>query len=123
MLCLAALENEDVKADHVVLYGPQVTRETLSMWDQLVRDGRVKSVKVYINENDMIPALAICYADHKNHDENTGKNNFLNVESLKRMINETSPKLLVQTFPCSFSKLSFDCHEMARYKANVKLRR
>ena len=122
MLCLAALENEDVKADHVVLYGPQVTRETLTMWDQLVRDGRVKSVKVYINENDMVPALAISYADHKNHDDNLGKGSRLDIEWLKRTINETSPKLLVQTFPCSRSKLSFECHEMARYKANVKLR-
>jgi hypothetical protein len=123
MLCLAALENEDVKADHIVLYGPQVTRETLHMWDQLVRDGRVKSVKVYINENDPVPALAICYADHKNHDENLGKGSLFDVDSLKRTINETSPELLVQTFPCSRSKLSFDCHAMAMYKSKVKSRR
>ena len=37
MICLAALENKDIKAENVVLYGPQVTRESLEMWDKLVQ--------------------------------------------------------------------------------------
>jgi hypothetical protein len=66
MICLAALENEDVRATNVVLYGPQITRESLVMWDQLVRDGKVKSVKVYINQNDIVPGSSIAFADMKN---------------------------------------------------------
>jgi hypothetical protein len=38
MVCLAALENKDIKAERVVLYGPQVTRESPEVWDQLVRE-------------------------------------------------------------------------------------
>lgn len=144
MICLAALENEDVKADHVVLYGPQVTRESLEMWNKLVQDGKIKSVKVYLNENDIVPGTSIAYADYKKY-ENTviqsAKANpagngvveagaavgevigegvsLMNIERLKRTINETSPRLEVQSFPCERDRLSLDCHSMSMYKSKV----
>jgi len=120
MICLAALENMDVKADHVVLYGPQVTRESLAMWDELVRSGRVKSIKVYINENDIVPGSAIVFADQIGGGVGASRElPLFQIDSLKQVINETSPRLLVQTFPCSRDRLSFDCHSMAMYKAKV----
>ncbi len=118
MICLAALENRDVKADHVVLYGPQVTRESLAMWNQLVQDGRVKSVKVYINENDVVPGASIAYADVKRmHAADEAA--LFKIDTLKRILNETSPRLLVQTFPCSRDKSSLECHAMSMYEAKV----
>jgi hypothetical protein len=118
MICLAALENRDVKADHVVLYGPQVTRESLALWNQLVQDGRVKSVKVYINENDVVPGASIAYADFKKlHAADEAA--LFKIDTLKRTINETSPRLLVQTFPCSRDKSSLECHAMSMYEAKV----
>jgi hypothetical protein len=119
MLCLAALENADVKADHVVLYGPQVTRESLRMWDQLVRTGKVHSVKVYLNENDMVPELAIAYADQIGGVLDVRDLPLFAIGSLKRTINEASPRLLVQTFPCSRDRFSFECHFLEMYKLKV----
>jgi hypothetical protein len=136
MICLAALENEDIKAEHVVLYGPQVTRESLELWDKLVRDGRVKSVKVYINENDIVPGVSIAYADFKRTQSlqvagaaispggyAAGKvieeAPLFQIDSLQRTINETGPRLLVETFPCVRDRLSTDCHAMSMYKSKV----
>jgi hypothetical protein len=33
VLCLAALERKDVKADDAMLYGPQLTEKVLEEWD------------------------------------------------------------------------------------------
>lgn len=144
MICLAALENEDIQAANVVLYGPQVTRESLEMWNKLVQDGRVKSVKVYLNENDPVPGASIAYSDLKKSQEALGPtlNSFptadnavahgvragsviasdtglFQIDALKRTINETSPRLLVQTFPCDLDRSSFGCHAMTMFKAKV----
>jgi hypothetical protein len=144
MICLAALENQDIQAVHVVLYGPQVTRESLDMWNKLVRDGRVKSVKVYLNENDPVPGASIAYADYKKNQltgaaavssnpsvdalVRTGVQTtegavsdlpLFQIESLKRTINETSPRLEVQTFPCKLDMGTLGCHELTMYKAKV----
>jgi hypothetical protein len=100
MICLAALENKDVKADRVVLYGPQITPESLHLWDELVRRGQVKAVQNYINQNDLVPPLAMLF----------GANDALGaVESaalfkpdqLVLTINEIAPKLTVRSFACS----------------------
>ena len=122
MLCLAALENEDVKATNVVLYGPQVTRESLEMWDQLVRDHKVNSVKVFINENDIVPGVSISYGDARKMNVLAAPNepSLIEIESLKRTINETSPRLMVQSFPCSFdSSDPVKCHAIAMYRSKV----
>jgi opacity protein-like surface antigen len=122
MICLAALENKDIKADHVVLYGPQVTRESLKMWDQLVRDGQVKSVKVYINENDPVPGASIAYADFKRArvlQVAGAEAPLFEIDSLKRTINEISPRLLVQTFPCARDRHSLECHVLSMYQSKV----
>ncbi len=144
MLCLAALENQDIRADHVVLYGPEVTRESLEMWNKLVQDARVKSVKVYLNENDPVPGAAIAYADLKKSQHASGVSlksypsvdnavlrgakagavvasdtGLFQIQSLKRTINETSPRLLVQSFPCNLAMSTGGCHVMSMYRSTV----
>ncbi len=144
MICLAALENQDIQAVHVVLYGPQVTRESLGMWNKLVQDGRVRSVKVYLNENDPVPGASIAYADYKKNQiagaaavsSNPSVDTLVRIgvqttagavselplfqiDSLKRTINESSPRLEVQTFPCKLDRTSFGCHELTMYKSKV----
>jgi hypothetical protein len=144
MLCLAALENEDIKADQVVLYGPQVTRESLEMWNTLVQERRVKSVKVYLNENDPVPGAAIAFADLVKSQQASGASlksystadnaavqglnagpvlasdtGLFQVESLKRTINETSPRILVRTFPCKPGVSTWGCHVMSMYRSTV----
>jgi len=144
MICLAALENQDIQAVHVVLYGPQVTRESLEMWNKLVQDGRVKSVKVYLNENDPVPGASIAYADYKKNQiagaaavsSNPSVDTLarigtqttagavselplFQIDSLKRTINESSPRLEVQTFPCKLDRTSLGCHELTMYNSKV----
>lgn len=144
MLCLAALENKDIRAGHVVLYGPEVTRESLEMWNKLVQDGQVKSVKVYLNENDPVPGASIAYADFKKnqhaseaslksypsadnaaaHGARAGAavasdTGIFQIQSLKRTINETSPRLLVQSFPCNLPLSTVGCHVMSMYRSTV----
>jgi hypothetical protein len=118
MICLAALENKEILAENVVLYGPQVTRESLEMWNKLVQDGRIKSVKIYLNQNDPVPGLSIAYADYKNR-QIASERPLFQVDALKQTINETAPRLLVQTFPCTLDRASLGCHSMAMYKSKV----
>lgn len=90
------------------------------MWNQLVQEHRVNSVKVYLNENDIVPGVSIAYADYKRNESaamdavradpsihsiasagaaiSAGMATELplfNIDSLKRTINETSPRLEV----------------------------
>lgn len=144
MLCLAALENQDIQADNVVLYGPEVTRESLEMWNKLVQDGRVKSVKVYLNENDPVPGASIAFADLAKSQQASGLSlksypsvdnatlpvvnagivvtsdtGLFQIQSLKRTINETSPRILVQSFPCNLPMSTGGCHVMSMYSSTV----
>ena len=144
MICLAALETQDIQATDVVLYGPQVTRESLGMWNQLMRDGRVKSIKVYINQNDPIPGVSIAYADFKKSQQASAEGlntdpsvddairqaaaanavatadaGLLQIDTLIRTFNEVSPLLQVQSLPCKGEVLTAACHSLAIYKANV----
>jgi hypothetical protein len=118
MICLAALENKDIVAENVVLYGPQVTRESLELWNKLVQEGRVHSVKVYVNQNDPVPGAAIAYADAKKH-QVASERSLFQIDALKQTINETAPRLLVQTFPCSLDRASLGCHSMVMYDSKV----
>ena len=63
MICLAALENGDIKADRVVLYGPQITPESLRMWEKLIqtKPPTVRSVQIYLNQNDPVPPLSLLF--------------------------------------------------------------
>lgn len=118
MVCLAALENNDVVADHVVLYGPQITIESLRMWDELVRSGRVKSVQLNINQGDPVPPVTILTGGGAATALLSSTVAMFSPPSLSRVIEETAPKLLVRTKTCGDGGLTLDCHYMTAYKAN-----
>ncbi|MGZ4897966.1 MAG: hypothetical protein ACXV9O_16070 [Candidatus Angelobacter sp.] len=114
MVCLAALENQDVRADRVVLYGPQITRESLNMWDQLLQSGQVKSVQIYVNQNDPVPPFSLALGDL--FQDVTAEMALLNSSVLKSTINETSPRIVVRTFACGNGYPAIKCHDMVVYK-------
>jgi len=118
MICLAALENRDVVADKVVLYGPQITAESLQMWDQLVRDHRVGSVQIYVNSGDPVPPLSLAIGGGMVNAEVIGSLALFHPPSFVDVIHETAPRLTVQTFACSSSP-DLNCHGMEVYKANL----
>jgi hypothetical protein len=119
MVCLAALENKDVVADRVTLYGPQVTFESLKMWDELVRSGQVKSVQVYINSNDPVPPVSLLAGGKIVNAAALSSLAMLKSPTITSVINETSPRLTVQTFSCGNGLPTLDCHSMTAYKARV----
>jgi hypothetical protein len=116
MVCLAALKNQDVRADHIVLYGPQITRESLRMWNELLQTHQVKSVQIYINQNDPIPPFSLALGDL--FENLTAQAALLNSGVLKTMINEISPRIAVQTFSCGGGYPTPACHGMTVYKRN-----
>lgn len=119
MVCLAALENKDVVADRVTLYGPQVTVESLKMWDELVRSGQVKSVQVYINSNDPVPPVSLLVGGGVVNATTLSSLAMFKPPTIAGVINETSPRLTVQTFSCGNGLPTLDCHAMTAYKARV----
>jgi hypothetical protein len=123
MICLAALTNEDVLADRVVLYGPQLTAESVRMWSNIARKKNIK-VEMLINQYDSVPAvslLASLSADRSVENARiAAKPIFRDVEALKAAIHELGPGVLVTTFECPLpSMLSFtSCHDMTSYRRN-----
>jgi len=121
MVCLAALARQDVKADNVVLYGPQITQEALEQWDGLVRSGQVKSVTLVMNSGDLVPKLSLAFEDYVRSQldgkPETYANKPLLLDSgLTSAVNETAPRLLVHMNDCSFSFTDpLHCHSMKTY--------
>jgi hypothetical protein len=118
MICLAALENRDIKVDHVALYGPQITVESLQMWDQLVRSGQVKSVEININTNDPVPPFSLAIGGGAVNATVIASLALFKTPTLADVIEETSPRLTVRTHACGNGFPDLDCHDMAVYKAN-----
>jgi hypothetical protein len=119
MICLAALKNKDVMADHVVLYGPQVTIESLVMWDEMVRTGRVKSVQIYVNRSDPVPPVSLLAGGGLVDAVALSSLAMFKPPTITRIINETSPRLTVRTFSCGDGTPTLDCHAMTACKARV----
>jgi len=119
MVCLAALKNKDIVADHVVLYGPQVTVESLKMWDEMVRSGQVKSVQVYINRSDPVPPVPLLAGGGLVGATALSSLAMFKAPTITSAINEISPRLTVQTFSCGNGLPTLDCHAMTAYKARV----
>jgi hypothetical protein len=124
MICLAALEKKDVHATRVVLYGPQITVESLKMWNQLVLDKKVESVEIMINQNDAVPPVALLTSllvqpRTSVVDSLLQAATLFRRDDMKSAIEDLAPNLSVQTFGCSASRLpGVGCHEMKVYREN-----
>jgi hypothetical protein len=120
MVCLAALENKDIVAERVVLYGPQITLESLRMWDQLVREGRVKSVEINIDRSDPVPPLSLSIGGGMVNAVSIASLALLRPPTLKDVIQETAPRLTVRSYNCGNGIPDLDCHDMRAYKRNTE---
>ena len=118
MVCLAALTNQDVIAERVVLYGPQITIEALKMWNEMVRTHKVKSVEIIVNQGDPVPPLSLLVGGGAPTAMMMSSLAMLQPPTFVRVIHETAPQLSVRTFSCSRS-LTLSCHTMTTYKADV----
>jgi hypothetical protein len=122
MVCLAALAAEDVKADNVTLYGPQITQEALEQWDGLVRNGQVRSVTLVMNSGDPVPSLSLAFEDYvrsrrEGRTETYKSRALLETKDLTSAIHETAPRLLVHVHECWFNVIDpLHCHEMKKYE-------
>lgn len=119
MICLAALENHDIVADKVVLYGPQITVESLKMWDEMVREHKVGSVQIYANAGDPVPPLSLAMGGGSVGAYAISAMALLHPPSFVDVIHETAPEIQVRVFPCA-SRPDLSCHNAALYKANVQ---
>jgi hypothetical protein len=115
MVCLVALVNRDVKVKRVALYGPQLTRQSLQMWQELIRSGLVESVHVYVNQNDPVPPFSISFGDL--FQNRTFNDALLKLSTLKQIISSQAADLTVHTFACGRGLPTLTCHDMARYKS------
>lgn len=126
MVCLAALENKDIIADRVTLYGPQITVESLKLWNDLVSSGRVKSVQIYINRSDPVPPVSLLAGAGIIEAVAPGSTVALSSLAafkpsvLVSVIKLVSPHLNVQTFDCGTGSPTLDCHAMTAYKVRVE---
>lgn len=115
MICLAALTRQDAKAEHVRLFGPQITKESLAEWQKLIDEGRVKDVQLFINRGDPVPGLSYM-GTHP-----TGVNKLVFSDSLQQEIQKDAPGIRVRLNDCPNRGylLSLDCHDMKLYQENV----
>ena len=121
MTCLAALMNGQVRATNVVLYGPQITVESMAMWNRLLAKGTIKSLEIVVAENDPVPALALLLSPVARSSpqaialaSSLAAPLIFKVGALEKTVGIMSPKAVFSTFSCG-TLPSRDCHDMARY--------
>jgi len=113
MICLAALENHRIRAQHVTLYGPQVTLETLMMWNKLVTDGYVNSIEMIVNESDPVTGISLL-AGTGGAALSTAA--FFRPDILRHFLTLATPAISVRIFGCGTGAPNLGCHKMAAYK-------
>lgn len=118
MVCLAALTNGDVIADKVVLYGPQITVESLRLWDEMVRSKKVRSVQIIVNQGDPVAPVSLAIGGGAVRAGLLSAVALLRTPSFVDVIHETAPRIVVRSFSCA-AYPSLACHGMDVYKANL----
>ena len=128
MICLAALKNGQVYAKKVVLYGPQITSESISLWKDLLNNGSIVSLDIYINEHDIVPPLsALLYALASSATVSPAYLAYTNIRGSlanQKILADALGKvdgITVHYLPCDSSPvetLHFKCHDFEMYKAN-----
>jgi tetratricopeptide (TPR) repeat protein len=115
MTCLLALHNDDIMARDVVLYGPQITEVTALLWQRLLRDGKIRSLRIVVNTGDPVPPLAM--AVNTNSWEYFSRPSLLfNSGGLKSTLANWVPSAQIDARGCEFRISSpFACHYMKAY--------
>lgn len=114
MVCLAALSNHQARAQRVVLYGPQLTRESLELWQGLLRDRKIDGLDIYVNENDPVPPFSIALGDLFQNVRSLDP--LITLPGLKDAISSKAPAAKLHTFACSSEGNPVRCHGMNLYK-------
>lgn len=125
MICLAALTNRDVRADDVILFGPQITTDSLELWNQLLAERRIRSLKIIMAQNDPIPPASLLFAPGSLKSPALAALSaplLFRVDTLAFAVGVISPGARVETFPCSGAMATFECHDLGRYSAYLKSR-
>lgn len=139
MICLAALMNKDIKADRVVLYGPQITPESLKLWNDLVSQKKIRSIQIYLNQGDPIAPMAMLTPSIVMAAASSGvlapaiaangvagayaTRALFNTHALEKIITAQNPNIAVKTFDCAKSYFPgpsemLRCHDARLYKIN-----
>ena len=117
MTCLAALMNRDIKATDVILYGPQITPESLLLWNRLLSEKRISSLRILIAENDPITPVSMLLSPLpllSPYAAVLAAPVLFKVDNLATAIRAISPSAKVNTFACG-SRPALACHNMALY--------
>ena len=123
MVCLAALSNQAIKADHVRLYGPQLTADGLNAWADLVAKGRIRSVEVFVNQGDPVPAVSLLLGSNGSAQEPDAPLLF-SAKAVSDYIRGTADGIAVHVAPCAKGVMpDFSCHAMTKYRQNFNANR
>jgi hypothetical protein len=124
MVCLAALTTQDIKATHVTLYGPQVTAESLALWNRLIESGRIRSLSIAMNANDPVPPISLLSGPSAVGTalaapvvSALAAPLLFNVDTMANAVRLLSPGASVRTFVCG-SAPALECHDMRVYSSN-----
>lgn len=113
--CLIALQSNDASARDVVLYGPQITPFTAAIWQQLLSQHKIRSLRIVINQNDPVPALAMLVNSHSYLFPSNARLLGQGTD-LKATISSFVPNAQIEVHQCSFSWRSpLGCHRMTAY--------
>jgi len=136
MVCLAALMNSEVRADRVVLNGPQITAQSLAMWNELLQannENRIESLEIVINEGDPVPPASLLFSVRSGLFEGIvdalsrpvlARQMMFNAETLRSEVESLAPDAQVQTNPCESLVVlaaemnAFQCHASGSYGMN-----
>lgn len=117
MTCLAALMNRDIKAKDVILYGPQITAESLMLWNRLLSEGRISTLRILVAQNDPITPVAMLLSPlplSSPYAAVLAAPLLFKVDNLATAIRKISPTATVSTFACG-TQPSLACHDLALY--------
>ncbi|MBK6905567.1 MAG: hypothetical protein IPH08_00015 [Rhodocyclaceae bacterium] len=113
MICLAALENKEHRCRSCGALRPADHARSLALWQQLIKSRRVRSVQIYLNQNDPVPAVAMAFSAKAAL--NVG---LLDVKAMDRFIKDSAPSIGVKVFLAAVWCPTLECHDLRAYKTN-----
>ncbi len=114
MLCLLALYRDDARAGDVVLYGPQLTANSAALWNRLLNEGKIRSLRIIVNENDPITPLTLLVSSSPTS-WLRARALLFDRSTLRQTVAEMIPGASVTTRPCASDWPTLNCHRMTAY--------